>query len=106
MSGIVRAPASPPEYHLGMQTGTIDSVPQIAIRLPREVLAAIDQLVADGQCPSRAEAVRSGVEMLLREAERKRIDAEIVEGYKRIPDEENDPWAEASLRQMIEEEPW
>jgi hypothetical protein len=34
------------------------------------------------------------------------IDAVIAEGYQRIPQPVRDPWAEASARRSIADEPW
>ena len=36
-----------------------------------------------------------------------RIDREIIEGYERIPEtDEEMAWAEQNVREMIQEEPW
>jgi Arc/MetJ-type ribon-helix-helix transcriptional regulator len=61
---------------------------QIAVRLPEEELRRLDAAIARGAFPSRAAAVRSGLERLLRE-ERER---EIAEAYRRAyADRELDP---------------
>jgi Arc/MetJ-type ribon-helix-helix transcriptional regulator len=52
---------------------------QIAVRLSDEQLAGIDAAVARGHFPSRAAAVRAGVERVLREQR----DLEIAEAYRR-----------------------
>lgn len=79
---------------------------QIAVRIPDETLESLDGLVARGTFANRADAVRAGIEKLVADAERDRIDRAIVEGYTRIPDTELDAWAEASTRAMIAAEPW
>lgn len=52
---------------------------QIAVRIPEEDLARIDAAVKRGRFPSRAAAVRAGLELLLK-VERER---EIAEEYRR-----------------------
>jgi Arc/MetJ-type ribon-helix-helix transcriptional regulator len=52
---------------------------RIAVCLSDEQLARIDAAVAQGHFPSRAAAVRAGVERVLRE----RRDLEIAEAYRR-----------------------
>lgn len=54
-------------------------MPQIAIRLGDEELARLDASVALGRYPSRAAAVRAGVDRLLREER----DREIADAYRR-----------------------
>jgi len=80
---------------------------QIAVRFPAEQMALLDELVGRGRYPSRAAAVRAGIDAII-DAERERlIDEAIVEGYRRIPPTpEEDAWAERSMREAIEEEPW
>jgi Arc/MetJ-type ribon-helix-helix transcriptional regulator len=79
---------------------------QIAVRLSDESLSSLDVLVGLGVFPNRAEAVRAGVEMLVRNAERARVDAAIVAGYRRVPDDTSDAWLEAATRAMVAAEPW
>jgi Arc/MetJ-type ribon-helix-helix transcriptional regulator len=80
---------------------------QIAVRLPRELLAELDMLVKAGRYESRAAAVRAGVEAIAR-AERERvIDRAMVDGYRRMPPAPIEETAALeSLRQAIAEEPW
>ena len=81
---------------------------QIAVRLPDDLAAALDALVAPrGRFMTKAEAVRSAIEELVDREERRRIGEAIVEGYRRIPqtDEEVAGVWEESIR-SIEEEPW
>lgn len=50
-----------------MRSGTVFSMSiQIAVRLPDEVVAFLDQTVADGKAPSRAAVVTSAVERHMR----------------------------------------
>jgi Arc/MetJ-type ribon-helix-helix transcriptional regulator len=80
---------------------------QIAVRLPTELLAAIDNLVSRGKFPTRAAAIRAAAEALAEAELSRSIDEAIVAGYERIPpSKDDDAAAVASLRQAIAEEPW
>lgn len=80
---------------------------QIAVRLSRHELEALDELVERGVYPSRAAAVRAGVAAITALERRRRVDEAIVEGYRRMaPRPEEDAAAIASLREAIAEEPW
>ena len=78
----------------------------ITVRMSEERVQAIDELVASGRA-SRAAVIVEAIDRLVADLERERIDREIVEGYRRIPetDEELD-WAEWSTIESIREEPW
>jgi Arc/MetJ-type ribon-helix-helix transcriptional regulator len=80
---------------------------QIAVRLPHELLAEIDDLVARGIYESRAAAVRAGIEAVAEAERRRQIDRAVLEGYRRSPagDAEREA-AVASLRDAILEQPW
>lgn len=80
---------------------------QIAVRLPKELLTVLDDLVARGVYESRAAAVRAGVEVVAELDRRRLTDLAIVEGYHRVPPTDADRQsAIASLRDAITEEPW
>ncbi len=80
---------------------------QIAVRLPQELLAQVDDLVARGIYESRAAAVRAGVEAVAEAERRRQIDRALVAGYQRSPAGEAEREAAiASLRDAILEEPW
>ncbi|HXY44609.1 MAG TPA: ribbon-helix-helix domain-containing protein [Acidimicrobiales bacterium] len=80
---------------------------QIAVRLPRELLAEVDELVAQGIYDSRAAAVRTGLEAVVDSERRRQIDRAVIEGYRRIPAGETEQEAAvASLRDAILDEPW
>jgi Arc/MetJ-type ribon-helix-helix transcriptional regulator len=80
---------------------------QIAVRLPAEQLAVLDDLVDRGVYETRAAAVRAGIEVLLELDRRRQDDRSIVEGYRRTPPAEAERAAAiASLRDAIVEEPW
>jgi len=80
---------------------------QIAVRLPRELLAEIDELVARGVYESRAAAVRAGVETVAASERRRQVDQAVLQGYRRRPATAAEQEAAlASLRDAILEEPW
>lgn len=80
---------------------------QIAVRLARSDLEALDALVDRGVYPSRAAAVRAGVAAITALERRRAVDAAIVEGYQRTPPTpEEEAAALGSLREAIAEEPW
>jgi Arc/MetJ-type ribon-helix-helix transcriptional regulator len=78
----------------------------ITVRMPDDRVVAIDALVAAGRA-SRAAVIVEAIDRLVAQLESERIDREIVEGYTRIPqaDEEHD-WAEWSTLESLREEPW
>jgi Arc/MetJ-type ribon-helix-helix transcriptional regulator len=80
---------------------------QIAVKLPDEMLDAVDRLVAAGRFESRSGAVRAGLVILVRQADRERIDRAFSEGFRRHP-EEPDELADASRLaiEAIHDEPW
>jgi Arc/MetJ-type ribon-helix-helix transcriptional regulator len=80
---------------------------QIAVRIPTEQLAALDDLVERGVHSSRASAVRAGIDALVELDRRRRDDRSIVDGYQRIPPTSAETAAAiASLRDAIAEEAW
>lgn len=55
---------------------------QIAVRLPEELVAALDEVVRGGQGPStRTEGVRIALEAYLRARRRREVDESIKRGY-------------------------
>lgn len=80
---------------------------QMVARLDDELAEAVDALVAEGRVASRSEAIRIGLERLVDEHRRRRIGEEIVAGYERIPETDEElAWADAASVAMIREEPW
>ena len=77
----------------------------ITVRMSEDRVRAIDELVASGRA-SRAAVIVEAIDKLVRDLEVEAIDRAIVEGYRRIPqtDEELE-WAEWSARESIREEP-
>ena len=58
---------------------------QIAIRIPRDDLEALDDAIARGSFTSRAAAVRAALEALLRDERRRRIEEADQRGYGDAP---------------------
>ncbi len=80
---------------------------QVAVRLTVDDVGGIDALIAEGRFGSRAEAVRSAVEVFLDQERRRAEGGAIAEGYRRIPQTPAEvARAESNLRRLIEEEPW
>ncbi|HEV3035079.1 MAG TPA: ribbon-helix-helix domain-containing protein [Solirubrobacteraceae bacterium] len=80
---------------------------QVVTRLDDKLVADLDGLVAEGFVASRSEAVRMGLERLLEEHRRRRIGDEIVAGYTRHPETDEElVQAEQATRTLIQEEPW
>lgn len=80
---------------------------QIAIRIPSELAEALESLVSEGRYPTKAEAVRTALEAMIDSERRRRVGEQIVQGYRRVPqtDDEIDAATQAAIR-SIEEEPW
>lgn len=80
---------------------------QIAIRIPSELAEALESLVSEGRYPTKAEAVRTALEVMIDSERRRRVGEQIVQGYRRVPqtDDEIDAATQAAIR-SIEEEPW
>ncbi|MBA3431202.1 MAG: hypothetical protein H0U16_06960 [Actinobacteria bacterium] len=80
---------------------------QIAVRLPKDLLERLDDLVRSGAYESRAAAVRAGVEAVAEMERQRAMDRSIIEGYERIPPSRSEEAAAlASLHEAIAEEPW
>jgi len=102
-----------PEDRLSSQTAiswnryTLCMSEQIAVRIPDRLAADLEAMVESGRFATKAEAVRYAIETVIDEERRRRIGEQIVEGYRRIPQTDEDVAAatEAAIR-SIEEEPW
>ena len=80
---------------------------QLVTRVDDELIAQLDEMVECGEAKSRSAAVRSALEEMLDQRRRRLIGEAIVEGYRRIPETEEElRWAEQNLREMVAEEPW
>jgi len=67
---------------------------QIAIRVPEDLLASIDEVVAEGSATSRADAVRQAIGFWIRTLEQAKLDIQIAAGYDRIPSGTPDDWGD------------
>lgn len=80
---------------------------QVAVKLPDELLASLDELVRDGTFASRSEAVRAGAEAVV--AARRRADLELryAAALERAPETaEEIAEAERLAIEAINDEPW
>ena len=78
---------------------------QTIVQLSDELLTELDALRAQTPGRSRSELIREALELYLAQRRSAAIDAAIVDGYARIPPDE-DFGAMASARASIEAEPW
>jgi metal-responsive CopG/Arc/MetJ family transcriptional regulator len=77
---------------------------QTLVQLNDELLALLDER-AGHLGVSRSELIRRAIAEFLTDEREAALDAAIVEGYARIP-QEDDPWSHASARRSIADEPW
>jgi Arc/MetJ-type ribon-helix-helix transcriptional regulator len=61
---------------------------QVPVRLTETDVAALDAVIATGRFASRSEALRAGLERVLREARENEIDAAYRRGYGAAPQDE------------------
>jgi Arc/MetJ-type ribon-helix-helix transcriptional regulator len=80
---------------------------QIAVRIPDELADSLENLVSSGTFETKAEAIRAALERLVEAERRQRVGEIIADGYRRIPQGDDDVEAarQAAIR-SIEEEPW
>jgi Arc/MetJ-type ribon-helix-helix transcriptional regulator len=80
---------------------------QIAVRIPTALAERLDALVTSGAYETRADAVRAALEALLDAERRADVGRRIVDGYRRIPQEDAEvAAAEEAASRSIDEEPW
>ena len=80
---------------------------QLVTRVSDELIADVDQLVADGVIESRSDAVRVGLRQVVDEHRRRRIADAIVAGYQAQPQAPGEVgWPDEATVAMIGEEPW
>lgn len=80
---------------------------QIAVRIPDELAESLEELVAEGRFETKAEAIRSALQTLVDQERRRKVGELIADGYRRIPQDEDELEAarRAAIR-SIEQEPW
>jgi Arc/MetJ-type ribon-helix-helix transcriptional regulator len=80
---------------------------QIAIRIPDTLAAQLEELVTSGRFETKADAVRTALEAMIDGTRRADIGRQIVEGYRRVPQEDSDVAAASqAAAHAIDEEPW
>jgi Arc/MetJ-type ribon-helix-helix transcriptional regulator len=80
---------------------------QFVTRIENSLADRVDSLVAAGILSNRSEAVRIGLERLADELERRQIGAQIVAGYRRAPQTEDElDWLDRATERLIADEPW
>jgi Arc/MetJ-type ribon-helix-helix transcriptional regulator len=80
---------------------------QIAVRLPDRLAQRLDELVRSGRFDSRADAVRRAIQDLVESERRRQVGERIAEGYRRMPQTDEDvAAAAAAAARSIAEEPW
>ena len=80
---------------------------QLVTRIPDDVAHAVDGLVEAGVFASRSDAVRAGLEVVVERERRDAVGRAIVDGYRRVPQEDDDlAWSDSATSAMIAEEPW
>lgn len=82
-------------------------MPQLVARIPDDLAAQLDALVAEGVVESRSDAVRQALaELLDRHRRRRNAEADIA-AYTAMPQTEDElQGVDEATRRMIEEEPW
>jgi metal-responsive CopG/Arc/MetJ family transcriptional regulator len=79
---------------------------RISAQLSQQLFDRLDERAAREGRP-RSALIRDAVEAYLHDEERERIGREIVEGYERIPQTEEElAEADRDTREMLREEPW
>jgi Arc/MetJ-type ribon-helix-helix transcriptional regulator len=80
---------------------------QITIRIPDDLATSLDSLVSSGRFETKADAVRTALETLIHAERRAELGRQIVEGYRRVPQEDADVAAASqTATRSIDEEPW
>ena len=80
---------------------------QIAIRIPDTLAEQLEELVASGRFDTKADAVRAALEALIDVERRADVGRRIVEGYRKVPQDDVDVAAAAeAASRSIDEEPW
>lgn len=80
---------------------------QIAIRIPDALAEQLEELVSSGRFETKADAVRTALESMIDATRRADIGRQIVEGYRRVPQEDGDVAAASqAAARSIDEEPW
>lgn len=80
---------------------------QVVVRIPDELVKAVDRLVESGKVESRSDAVRSALAEYVDRLRRDLVGEAIVAGYAKSPQAAADSmWLESDSDKMIAEESW
>ncbi|HEX6512440.1 MAG TPA: ribbon-helix-helix domain-containing protein [Chloroflexota bacterium] len=80
---------------------------QLVTRVNDELLAQVDQMVAEGALASRSEAVRAGLQTLVDRHRREVIGRAIVDGYRDQPQTAEElAGLDEATNALVSEEPW
>ena len=80
---------------------------RLEVRIDGELARQLDRLVDSGIVESRSDAIRRGLLVLLEEERRRAACTAYVEGYRHLPQSNDDlGWNGDMSRSMIAEEPW
>lgn len=94
-------------YKLHCSIAYTELMVQLVTRVDDQLAAALDELVASGTVTSRSDAVRRGLEQLIDSHRRATVGNDIVAGYLRLPQTNEElAWSDAASVAMIAEEPW
>jgi metal-responsive CopG/Arc/MetJ family transcriptional regulator len=80
---------------------------QTIVQLTDELVALLDER-ASRQRRSRSDLIREAIESFLGDDAEAATSREIVAGYERVPQEQDDleQWARRAGRDLVDEEPW
>lgn len=80
---------------------------QIAVKLPDELLAAVDRLVRTDRFASRSDVVRAGLQIVVDATAVATIDHAFAAGFERLPDSDAEVRGATALAvESILDEPW
>ena len=80
---------------------------QLITRVDDRLVEQLDAIVASGEAESRSDAVRRALEAMIDRRRRQLIGEAIAEGYRRVPETDEElGWAAESARCIVAEEPW
>jgi len=80
---------------------------QMVTRLNDDLLAEVDDLVADGVVASRSDAVRAGLQALVDQHRRQLVGRRIVEGYQQTPQTKDElAGLDEATKALVFEQPW
>jgi metal-responsive CopG/Arc/MetJ family transcriptional regulator len=77
---------------------------QVLVQFTDALLERLDDHAASAG-RSRSDVIREAIERYLDQLDVAEADRRLVEAYTRMP-QEDDPYAEEALRELIQEEPW